>query len=61
MGVITEGQNQESQLEPYQDPPEDLMTQRVCSGAWKCSFVFLPSSQVLMLPLPCGFFKNPLL
>lgn len=33
MGVITEGQNQESQLEPYQDPPEDLMTQRVCSGA----------------------------
>lgn len=58
MGVITEGQNQESQLEPYQDPPEDLMTQRVCSGAWKCSFVFLPSSQVLMLHVQGPHFEN---
>lgn len=58
MGVITKGQNQESQLEPYQDPPEDLMTQRVCSGARKCSFAFLPSSQVLMLHVQGPYFEN---
>lgn len=58
MGVITEGQSQESQLEPYQDPPEDLMTQRVCSGARKCSFAFLPSSQVLMLHVQGPYFEN---
>ena len=58
MGVITKGQNQESQLEPYQDPPEDLMTQRVCSGAQKCSFAFLPSSQVLMLHVQGPHFED---